>query len=114
MYIESENSLVETMMLLLDVSDDTERIKCQFYLDSAGDLINQIRDTVQVEEKYHNIQVKMAIELYNKQGVEGQLSHSENGISRSYSSTDISDHLIAQITPVAKTPITSKDYPTPL
>lgn len=114
MLIESRDSLVETMMVLLELVEDVDRIKCQFYLDSAGDIINVIRDTVQVEERYHNIQIKMAIELYNKQGVEGQTSHSENGISRTYESTDISDHLLSQITPVCKTPITTKGYPMPL
>lgn len=114
MYIETESSLVETMMMLLELTEDIDRIKCQFYLDSAADIINIIRDTGKVEPKYHNIQIKMAIELYNKQGAEGQTSHSENGISRVYSSSDISDALLSQITPVGRTPLSNRGYPVPL
>jgi len=82
------------------VSDDT----LQFYLDNASAIICDIRDTDIVETKYLTHQIKMAIELYNKRGVEGQVGHSELGISRSYEKADISDSLISQITPMAKTP----------
>lgn len=52
-----------------------------------------------VEEMYHSLQVSIALELYNKMGAEGQLSHSENKISRTYSSGDVSLALISRITP---------------
>jgi hypothetical protein len=37
--------------------------------------------------------------MYNKLGVEGQTSHSENGVSRSYSSASVSEELLREITP---------------
>lgn len=76
----------------------------QFYLDNASDIICDIRNSNIVENKYLTTQIKMAIEMYNKRGVEGQSSHSENGISRTYERADISHSLIREITPVAKTP----------
>lgn len=76
----------------------------QFYLDNASDIICDIRNSNIVENKYLTTQIKMAIEMYNKRGVEGQSSHSENGISRTYEQADISYSLIREITPVAKTP----------
>lgn len=76
----------------------------QFYLDNASDIICDIRNSDRVEDKYLTTQIKIAIELYNKMGAEGQTSHSENSISRSYESADISPSLLKQITPVAKTP----------
>ena len=33
---------------------------------------------------YEEIQLQLALELYNQRGAEGQTSHSENGISRSW------------------------------
>ena len=37
-----------------------------------------------VPARYEQIQILLAVELYSKRGAEGQLSHSENGISRSW------------------------------
>ena len=36
----------------------------------------------ELESQYMDLQYRIAIDLYNKSGAEGQLSHSENGISR--------------------------------
>ena len=41
-------------------------------------------DTAEVPARYEQIQVQLAAELYSKRGAEGQTSHSENGISRSW------------------------------
>lgn len=79
----------------------------QFYLDSASDVICDIRNTNIVEDKYLTTQIKIAIELYNKRGVEGQVGHNENGISRSYEKSDVSESLLRNITPHAKTPFGS-------
>ena len=38
-----------------------------------------------VPARYMQIQILLAVELYSKRGAEGQLSHSENGISRTWS-----------------------------
>lgn len=79
----------------------------QFYLDSARDIICEIRNSNLVETKFMNTQLKMAIEMYNKAGAEGQTSHSENGMVRTYEASDISPSLIGKVTPVAKTPFSS-------
>ena len=42
-------------------------------------------DGTTVPARYEQIQILLAVELYGKRGAEGQLSHSENGISRSWS-----------------------------
>jgi len=76
----------------------------QFCLDCASDVICDIRNTNTVESKYTNIQIKIAIEIFNKRGAEGQTGHSENSISRAYESGDISPSLISQITPFVRTP----------
>lgn len=79
----------------------------QFYLDSASAIICDRRNTDVVEPIYSTLQIKMAIELYNKRGAEGQSGHSENGISRTYESSDLSPSLLAQVTPIVKTPFSA-------
>ena len=39
-----------------------------------------------VPERYYENVVNLALYRYNKQGAEGQTSHSENGVSRTYQS----------------------------
>ena len=55
----------------------------------------------ELENRYKDLQIRIAVEMFNKQGVEGQLSHSENGVSRSYSSAGVSEELLREITPKA-------------
>lgn len=79
----------------------------QYYLDCAGDIICDLRNSNIVETKYLNVQTQIAIELYNKRGAEGEVGHGENGISRSYEKADVSDSLLSKITPMIKTPFSS-------
>lgn len=48
---------------------------------------------------YEVLQCQIAAYLINKQGAEGQTSHSENGVSRSYESGGVPESLLSQITP---------------
>ena len=41
-------------------------------------------DGTVVPARYERIQIQLAVELYSKRGAEGQISHSENGISRTW------------------------------
>ena len=56
----------------------------------------------ELERRYENLQLRIAVELYNKQGAEGEIAHSENGISRTYSSSWISEELLSEVTPKAR------------
>lgn len=88
----------------LNPNDSEEDDILQFCLDNASDIICDIRNSNKVEKKYKNRQISIAIEIYNKMGAEGQISHNENGIYRTYEKGDISDSVINKITPVARTP----------
>ena len=55
-----------------------------------------------VEERYRDLQMRIALDLYNKAGAEGETSHSENGISRGYESSWISEQLLSEVTPLAR------------
>ena len=56
----------------------------------------------EVEPRYRNLQYRIALDVYNKRGAEGELSHSENGVSRGYESSWISDQLLREVVPMCE------------
>lgn len=56
-------------------------------------------DVTEVPVQYEHLQLEIAIYMLNKRGAEGQTSHSENGISRSYENADIPKSMLRSITP---------------
>ena len=56
----------------------------------------------ELESRYLDLQFRCAMDLYNRIGAENEIAHSENGISRSYESSWISESLLQEVTPVAK------------
>ena len=52
-----------------------------------------------VETRYEDLQYRIALDLYNKQGAEGETGHNENGINRSFESSWISEQLLREVTP---------------
>ena len=55
----------------------------------------------EIEPRYNDLQIRIAVEMFNKRGAEGEISHSENGVSRNYSSASVSEELLREITPKA-------------
>ena len=52
-----------------------------------------------VPEKYHAQTVEIAVYLVNRRGAEGETSHSESGVSRSYESAGVPASYLRGITP---------------
>lgn len=52
-----------------------------------------------LEERYKDLQIRIAVEMFAKRGAEGEKAHSENGVSRTYSSASVSEELLREITP---------------
>lgn len=50
-----------------------------------------------VPKRYELLQCEIAAYLLNKRGAEGEIAHSENGISRSYADADIPESLIGNV-----------------
>ena len=59
----------------------------------------------ELEARYIDLQFRIALDLYNKIGAEGQLRHSENGISREYESSWVSRQLLEEVVPWAGVPM---------
>lgn len=74
------------------------------YLDiAAGKMLNRLFPYGTGEEtlpaKYDGLHCEITAYLLNKRGAEGQVAHSENGISRSYGSADVPDVMLSQLVP---------------
>lgn len=51
-------------------------------------------DGTVIPARYEQLQIQLAVELYSRRGAEGQTSHSENGINRSWPEKN---RLLAQV-----------------
>jgi hypothetical protein len=93
-----------TLLKAMVGESDTEEVLLA-YLNVAGrKIINRAypygTDETEVPTRYDFLQCEIAAYLLNKRGAEGQTSHSENGISRSYESADVPESLLGAVTPM--------------
>lgn len=96
--------ILERLKILLKIADESQDNLLCLLLDSAKSVIlakayPYSQKVVAVPVKYEYIQLDIAVYLYNKQGAEGQTSHNENGISRSYESAGIPCSMLTAIVP---------------
>ena len=56
-------------------------------------------DGIELEYQYKDLQFRIALDLYNKLGAEGEMEHTANGIKRVYESSWISDQLLSEVIP---------------
>lgn len=73
-------------------------------LESAENIIISRRfpfggESATFEERYRDLKIRIAEDMYNRLGASGQLSHSENGIDRKWSSEWVSEQLLNEIIP---------------
>lgn len=71
----------------------------------AEDAIKQKRRTPvdsPMEKQYETLQLEIAQFLYNKMGAEGEKSHNENGVSRTYENAHIPDSMLDSVVPLGK------------
>lgn len=83
------------IMLGIDMSDESEDEVLSNYLSLASQKIVRaaypFKEDVTEDDmpsRYKYLQTEVAMRMYNMRGVEGENSHSENGVSRSYESID--------------------------
>ena len=92
--------------LKIRITEKTNDVELEDILESAKAVILSRRfpfgqPPTELEERYKDLQIRIAVEMFNKRGAEGETAHSENGISRSYSSASVSEELLREITPKA-------------
>lgn len=93
-----------TMVQAMTGEEDDEVISAYLYM--AGrkicSLAYPFEDVSEVPARYEHIQIDAAVYLLNKRGAEGETSHSENGISRSYENADLPESMLRSIAPMCK------------
>jgi hypothetical protein len=82
---------------------DTDEVLLAYLEIAGGKILNRAfpydPEQTEVPKRYEFLQCEIAAYLMNKRGAEGQVGHSENGISRSYESADVPESLIGAVTP---------------
>ncbi len=74
-------------------------------LDSAKNLIQTKRFPfvddfpAELESKYVELQLQIAIRIYNKLGAEGEMLHTESGVTRNYGNSEEYADLLARVIP---------------
>jgi hypothetical protein len=89
------------------ISPDTASNNLLFYLleQSEGIILNRrypfgTPEGASLSPLHEQIQLRMAVELFNKMGADGQITHTENGVMRTWEAGDVSPSLLRQIVPV--------------
>ena len=101
---------LERLKIHLEITDSSEDALLRDILTSAKNAIlarrypyteypmDETGETI-LEKRYEDLQIRIAVYLYNKRGAEGQTAHNENGINRTYESADVPESLMRGITP---------------
>lgn len=102
--ISYTSDIDEILARLGDDSISTEI--ANIYLNDAKDAVMQrmypfgVPDSAGFPDKYKALACKLAVRYIARRGAEGEITHNENGISRSYASAD-DDDLLGIVTPFA-------------
>lgn len=97
---------IAKLQIRLGIDSDQETDLLKELLDSAEAAIMARRfpfgydDDTEFPDRYRDLQIRIAIDMYNRIGAEGQMSHSENGVQRTYESSWISESLLSEIVPI--------------
>ena len=62
------------------------------------------RNNLPVPDQYAVLQCEIANETFQKRGAEGETTHNENGVNRSYETAGVSSSLLKRVVPCAKVP----------
>lgn len=99
----------EKITYIKAMTDETDDSVILVFLNIAKEtILNRVYPHEDSEEsrtwlsRYDMAQCRIAAYLLNKRGAEGETSHSENGVDRTYSDADIPSSLLQDLTPRAK------------
>lgn len=96
----------EKLVIVKAMTDEEDEDVISAFLYMAGDAICNYcdpfssTDREDLLDRYGGAQARTAAAWLNKRGADGQISHSENGISRSYESGDIPTSILKELTPM--------------
>lgn len=98
------NEKLEVLKGMVGVVGNGEDKLLQIYLDTAAQkIIERVYpfDSTKedVPKKYSYRQCEIAAYLWNKRGAEGEISHDENGIRRTYENADVPESMLKGVIP---------------
>lgn len=99
----SQNT-IDGMLAWLGIESPTaqQTVLIGIAADDAESTIKDIRqqdDADDIEQKYQGLAIEMGVYLYEKRGVDGVSSFTENGISRVYERGTFPNSMLRRITP---------------
>ena len=100
-----ENLKLEKLKVLISPETASDDLLLYLLEQAEGIILNRrypfgVPEGATLSVFHQQIQIRIAVELFNKMGAEGQTAHGENGISRSWEAGDVSPSLLRQIVPV--------------
>lgn len=99
----------EKLKMLKALSDESDEKLLSAYLTMAKNMCLRKRfpygdGTETLDKKYDDIQINVALYLYDKRGAEGETRHTEDDVDRTYDSAYVPDSYFRGIVPLATTP----------
>ncbi len=100
----TDTEKLNKLMTMLD--DDVSTNVANTFLEAAEKAVINLAfpfgdGTEVMPEKYEEVQIEIAAYLINKRGAEGEVTHAEGGVTRTYESADLPLALRTRITPKA-------------
>ncbi len=98
-------TVTEMKAQLALITDERDDDILSAYLDIAGaKILERVYpykhdEELSVPAKYQSTQLEIAVFLLNKRGAEGETSHGENGINRSYESASVPASMLKHVIP---------------
>lgn len=109
---EEAFSLLEKLKRQLEIREfDISHLDDEILFDEIEDAIEAVNDRRHFistdqklfEDKYKGIVIRLVICSFSKMGAEGQLSHSENGVSRTYAgASEFPNDILKEIVPLGR------------
>lgn len=96
---------IERLTVLISPDTASNELLLHLLEQSEGIILNRrypfgAPEGVTLSPFQEQIQLRVAVELFSKMGAEGQMSHQENGVMRTWEDGDVSPSLLRQIIPV--------------
>ena len=96
---------LEKLKVLISPDTATDPLLLYLLEQAEGSILNRrypfgAPEGATLSALHQQIQLRVAVELFNKMGAEGQTDHDENGIKRTWEAGDVSPSLLKLIVPV--------------
>ena len=87
------------------ISDDV--VNTFFQLSKNASLLKRFPYLQDISEKespsiYDSLCVRLAVYMFNKQGAEGEISHTENGVSIKWENGDLPESMMSEVIPMSE------------